>query len=361
MTTRKRRIAAKVGAVQQELRRQIVEGRFGPGDQLPKRGELEQHFNVSPLTLGRAMNRLATDGFIYAKTGQGTFVTDDPPHLTNYGVVFPHSPGTWNNYYESLHNATLAIQRSGARKISIYLGAEDQLYHESKERLIADVLAHRLAGLFFATPPHFHVGTPLMDEPRMARVTMGEYSKIPTIVLESLIPRALDHLVERGRRNIAFLVGPVNINHSMVRLFHEAMESRGLQSRSCWEHSVSPGSAPWAKNLVEMLFRSGNPDRPDALLIADDNLVPYATAGLVAAGVRAPTQVDVVAHCNFPVITPSVVPARRIGYDCRVILEHAFAVIDAQRRGEALPATSCVAACFEEDFYGNRQPPEYAK
>ena len=228
MKSQRRRTAVKVGGIHQELRRRIVEGLYRPGDQLPKRDELEQHFKVSPLTLGRAMDRLMADGFIYAKTGQGTFVADDPPHLTNYGVAFPVSRGNWNNYYEALHNAATAIHRSGRRKVSIYLSIEDLLFHESKERLIADVVAHRLAGLFFVNPPHFLVGTPLMDEPLMPRVTIGEYDEIPTIHMEPLIDKALDHLVELGRRNIAVLFGSVEMNHDMVRSFHKAMEARGL-------------------------------------------------------------------------------------------------------------------------------------
>ena len=50
-------------------------------------------------------------------------------------------------------------------------------------------------------------------------------------------------------------------------------------------------------------------DRPDALVITDDNLVPAATAGVLAAGRRVPADLEVVAHANFPHVTPSAVPA----------------------------------------------------
>jgi len=40
--------------------------------------------------------------------------------------------------------------------------------------------------------------------------------------------------------------------------------------------------------------------RPDALVVADDNLVTCATQGIAASGVQVPGELDVVAHCNFP-------------------------------------------------------------
>ena len=53
----------------------------------------------------------------------------------------------------------------------------------------------------------------------------------------------------------------------------------------------------------------------------DDNLVPDATAGLVAADVRVPYDIEVVAHANLPHSTPSAVPARRIGFNVRQLYD----------------------------------------
>ena len=338
-----------------ELRRQIVEGRFPPGSQLPKRVELERYFQVSPITLQKALSGLIQDGFVYAKTGKGTFVVDEPPHLSRYGLVFPSEPGmsdTWNNFFAALNNEAMAIQRARPERLSMYFGLEHPARHESRYKLIADVEAHRVAGLIFASPPFNFTGTPLLDEPGMARVTTAPYMDLPAVVLDtgSLLEKALEYLASRGRRRIALVsahvAGPGMLFFESFRML---LRQRQMETRTYWEQAVHPNCPQWAKNVVELLFQGGPATRPDGLIIADDNLVPHATAGLLAADVRVPDEVDVVAHCNFPWPTPSVVPAKRIGYDARQVLAAFVASIDMQRRGESPPVVTKIAAVTDDE------------
>ena len=96
-------------------------------------------------------------------------------------------------------------------------------------------------------------------------------------------------------------------------------------------------------------MHDGQSERPDALIITDDNLVEYAAAGVIAAGMRVPEELEVVAHCNFPWPTPSVVPVKRLGYEVTRILQACLDSIDLQRSGQkALPVTQ-IPAVFEEE------------
>jgi DNA-binding LacI/PurR family transcriptional regulator len=90
-------------------------------------------------------------------------------------------------------------------------------------------------------------------------------------------------------------------------------------------------------------------DRPDGLIVADDNMVEHATAGLVAAGAKVGEELDVVAHCNFPWAGPTVLPLKRLGYDARTVLQTCIELIDRQRRGESVPAVTRIEAKFEEE------------
>ena len=56
------------------LRRQIGAGAFRPGDQLPSEAQLCQRYEVSPMTVRRAINILADQGIVSAVQGRGTFV-----------------------------------------------------------------------------------------------------------------------------------------------------------------------------------------------------------------------------------------------------------------------------------------------
>ena len=76
----------------------------------------------------------------------------------------------------------------------------------------------------------------------------------------------------------------------------------------------------------------------DALIVMDDNLVEHASAGILAAGVRVPEQLDVVAHCNFPWPAPSVLPVARLGYRAAEVLDRCVDWINARREGRPLHA-----------------------
>jgi GntR family transcriptional regulator len=56
------------------LRRQVADGQFRPGDQLPSESQLCQYYRVSPMTVRRAINLLADQGVISTAQGRGTFV-----------------------------------------------------------------------------------------------------------------------------------------------------------------------------------------------------------------------------------------------------------------------------------------------
>lgn len=56
------------------LRRQIADGRFRAGDQLPSEAQLVQCYGISPMTVRRSINLLADQGVVSTAQGRGTFV-----------------------------------------------------------------------------------------------------------------------------------------------------------------------------------------------------------------------------------------------------------------------------------------------
>ena len=99
-----------------------------------------------------------------------------------------------------------------------------------------------------------------------------------------------------------------------------------------------------------MLWRLPAADRPDALIITDDNLVPEATAGLAAAGVRAPQDLTIVAHTNFPLQTVSALPAERLGFDVRRVLTTCLDGLEQRGRGAVLPEPVVIPAEFASEI-----------
>lgn len=59
------------------LREDIQRGVYKPGDLLPPERELTQRYGLSSITVTRALNELAREGWLYRKAGKGTFLKRD--------------------------------------------------------------------------------------------------------------------------------------------------------------------------------------------------------------------------------------------------------------------------------------------
>src|SRR6266849_4564392 len=107
----------------QRLRKQIVESRFPPGSRLPTRNELEGKFKASLMTVQRALSFLESEGFVCSRGRNGTFVSDYPPHLYCYALVFPHHPareGHWVRFWTALSHEAARMQHRSRRKFEFF-------------------------------------------------------------------------------------------------------------------------------------------------------------------------------------------------------------------------------------------------
>ena len=362
MANKSKRTSTRPAIKQEEivarLREKIVLGKFLPGARLPTRTQLEASFDVSSVTVQRALDALTEDGFVNARGSLGTFVAEYPPHLSRYGLVFSAYPteSNWTRFWTALSNEAVAIGNTQSRRAAVYYHVQCHPDEEAYVQLLQDVAACRLAGLILPFDPAaltglmqsavFGPGSP----PKVAIVAGKAKPDVPTVRLnvKSFIDRGLDWLQSRGRQKVAVLSTPA-MPLEFRDYFVQAVAQRNMRSEPAWMQAVSLEGLGWAHNVMQLLMAATHP--PDSLIITDDNLVEAATAGLVAAGIRVPEQLDVVAHCNFPWPTPSVLPAQRLGFDARVVMQTCLECIDAQRRGETVPAVQYITALFEHETH----------
>lgn len=340
-----------------ELRRRIVEEVYAPGAQLPIRTELEREFEASSVTVQRAMDHLRREGFIEVEGRQATRVAAHPPHVAHYAMVFGSSPANdftaWSRFFQSLSNEATRLSKLGPIRIDLHYGVEDHADNQAHRQLVAAMRAHRYAGLIFASHPQAGLAqSPLVIEPGIPRVAImaKALENIPAVTMEgaTFIRKALGALKERGRTRVAVLAnfGQQPVIEDLVR----EMAGYGMTTRPYWLQRVHLMDPSCARECVHLLFHEGQTERPDALVVTDDNLWPHAQAGLVDASVRVTRDLDVVAHHNFPWPSTNVLPAIRLGYDSRRILQACVASIDAQRQGKPWPAVSTVEAVFEHEL-----------
>jgi hypothetical protein len=351
------RPAERADLIVQELRGQIVGGELPPGSRLPTRLEIEQKFGASTNTVQRALERLKRDGFVTANGRNGTFVSHAPPHLTRYGLVFPHLPQdlAWVRFWTALSQEAIRVEHCGDLKLPQYFGVETHKDSPEVFELWRQVREHQLAGLIIAAPLPDFLNTPLWSEPGIPRALIGPVptvSDVPNVDLDnaSFVKKAAQYLRENGRSRPARVI-PMQ-SSAWLEMEEKAWAAEGFESRPYWRQIAFPDEPISARLVTHLLMECK--DRPDSLVITDDNLVEQATAGLMASGVRVPEDITVVAHCNFPWPTPSLLPVKRLGFDARQVLRACIDLIDAQRRGEAVPDGVCIPALFEEEVEASR-------
>jgi DNA-binding LacI/PurR family transcriptional regulator len=341
------------------IRQEIVDGRFPPGCQLGSQRDLSVRFGVAGVTVQTALKQLEREGFIESRSRSGTFVVAKPPHLNQYALVFNldptnrFSPEQWSRYYQALSQAAVTFQQESGRRMMTFHGITEHTDSEDRQRLIAYMETQRVAGVIFANEPFQMVNTPILDLPGIPRVAVGSaqmYANVPVVWGNGAqwVAKALDHLAALGRRRVAV------IDHGMGPQFDTWLQAglaeRGMISHRRWRQYVSLRTRAGASNAVEIMMH--DPERPDALLVLDDNFVEQALAGLAAAGVNVPVDVAVVGHANFPVAPAKVLPVRLLGYDVNLLLRTCVDLIDRQRAGEQVPGMTAVPMLWEEEVSG---------
>ncbi len=336
--------------VAKRLRQQIVRGQWAPGARLPERGALARDLDACQATLQEAVTRLIGEGFLEVGSRKmGTRVAACPPHLSRYRLIFPFEPNDWGQFWHALEAA--ARQRTTSdREFLCFYGLSGHRDIAEYEAVVDEVRTRRVAGLIFASSADELLGTPLLDHPGLPRAAIATEDKLPgvpkvSLDLDGFVDQAIGHLVSQGRRRIAILCA--NHAQTMHGKFRAAMAAHGLETHTRWEHFVSARNPMAARHVMELLMQPGRQARPDGLIIADDNLITAATAGLVTAGASIPSALSVVALTNFPNLLPAAVPLTRIGFDIPALLDLLILRLQQSARGENPPENTRVLAVAE--------------
>jgi DNA-binding LacI/PurR family transcriptional regulator len=347
-----RRKAPKTRAVAQQLRQHIV-AQLKPGSQLPTFNEMEASFGVSRGVLRGAVTRLKDDGFIHAVDRRGLFVADRPPHLGRIALVFPQNPThpEWPRFFTALQQQAAGIHESRDDiRFATYFDVSAQPASASFDELCRDVHAHRVASLMLMPGTH-ELGRiePIASAtlPRLFICGDPTAGRTPSITVDTpqMCERMAQWLHGRKRSRIA----AVGLWETSVPLLGTLRKKR-IVGKPHWALTVARANAEDVRTLVALLMDYPAKDRPDGLMVLDDNLTEHAISGLVATGIRIGKDADVIAHCNWPWPIPTLAPVQRIGFHARHLLEEAIRIAEQVRQGVATATLAVkLPACFEDE------------
>lgn len=343
---------AKSHAVVHQLRQHIV-SKLKPGSQLPTFGEMEQSFGVSRGVLREAVDRLKHDGFIYSIDRRGLYVAERPPHLSRVALVFAQSPAcpSWPRFFTALQQEAAGIQQErGDISFASYYNVTLDPRSDSLDELCSDIQAHRLAGVLLMPGCH-DLGRiePIASAttPKLYICGAAPAGRKPSITVDTwqMVARMTRWLRERNRSRIA-AVGMWENSTQILR----HLEQEGVIARPHWGVTVGRDNASDVDRLVTLLMDYPQGERPDGLMILDDNLTEHALNGLIGCGVRIGQDIDVIAHCNWPWPVPCLGPVQRVGFHARHLLELALRTLEQVQAGDEVVAEQVfIPALFEEE------------
>ena len=342
-----------------DLTHDILRGHYRPADRLPRWRELTARYDTTLATVRKALDRLDEYGFIERGGWHGIRVAAYPPHRCHFGLVFPDygdAAGQFSSHFlTALAQVAGQLHDTRPRWLSVYHGVRGER-DEDLQPLANDLNARRVAGLILTerhTAENSRMAALLhaAQVPVVALLTEVQLPSVTRIVLPptDFLERACAYLRAQGRHRVA-LVSVAHLGPMMWELAQGPLAAHGLVAQPWWRAEAALQCPGALRPAMQMLWRLPAKNRPDALVITDDNLVTEATAGLVAAGVRVPADLLVVAHANFPLTTASAVPAVRLGFDVRRVLTTCLDVLEQRGRGEVIPEPVIITAEFESEI-----------
>lgn len=333
------------------LLKDIVSGHLAPGARLQTRRELMTKFNTTSVTVQRAFDRLSEAGFIEGRGRQGTFVVAHPPHRHRIGLVFRSSPEKpeWRHLWTVVLNAAHQIESEGDWSFEPYFDVKPDNPGVDWLRLCHNVKDRHLAGLFFGVRPSSRFEA--LENLPIPKVALAEMPikglSVMTIDQDDFLRKALSWILEKGCRRIGLITVP---GHAMryQKRFEAILSGCGVRTERRWIQLGEQELPEWTTNVAEMMFHGNAKDRPDGLVISDDNLTAHACEGMKVCGLNPGVDVQVVSHANFPaLVSHGFSGVQRIGYDNKQMLRDALQSIRKQGDGVVVPKQTFIQACSE--------------
>ncbi len=338
------------------LRARITAGELLPGSRMPSRAVLVREFASTPTTVQAAINRLIAERLVVTQPRVGTFVSADATSLRTYGVVFAGFPLNQppDNTFLSMLASTCAAQQALGARLTLYFGVTGHADEPDYQRLRDDLRAHRLAGVIFTdftTQWLTQALWALFPAPGVAFTSFE--SAFPVLHTDDAVffTRAVEYLHGRDCRRLAVISSRAD---ATIAGFVPLLASYNMElpphARLC--HLTVASQADFFDPVRKYAYLLARDPalRPDAMILWDDSYLDYALDGLTMAGLRPGDDIEIVAHCNFPLARPTAWPIQRLGYPVPHFLTRAIELLDRQRDGDDCPPASFIDPLFEEEY-----------
>lgn len=298
--------------------------RSGALDQgrMPSVRSIAEEFGVSIVTAARALRILRDRGLVRTVERSGCFVTAaEEPVLERWALCQRITSGPWQRAAGALFRG--AFERV-AQQQGILVSADAVILHEGMgehdmQRQVRAAIEADIAGIFFL-PSRINEAGMRHDE---VFLRVCHAAEVPVVLLERNLrgtnrPLEQDlaasddsaggmactqHLLERGRRRIAFITGsPCSSHDGRVAGYLHAMYQAASSLAPGWQPIVLEQSAGLSdKQTFRELADRVVELQADGVVCYEDYMAMGLILELLARGVRVPVDVAVTGFDNLPI------------------------------------------------------------
>ncbi len=285
----------------EELRQQIIRRRIEPGSRLPTQRQLAKHYNLTVVTVTSIMARLEKEGLVVRKQGSGSYVAEQTSTLdyiqSDYAGenINRDRCRVWMNDF-----SRLCYERGWAVR-----------WHFVSEAEAADIdrLTNRFAtshSVLVSMDNARHVVRSLHQRGVRAAAVYtfaqgGADTECPQITIDrrQMGRKASEYLVSLGYRRIAYF-GPAERISAQIRMrgLLDVVQQHELPVPAEWLIETSAEDVAELRRQLHRLL-SATP-RPEALCVADQRQAGDLQDAILAAGLRIPEDIAMVACDGSP-------------------------------------------------------------
>ncbi len=350
--------APKYRQILETLSREILSGRYQPGQKFPSEAALVQQFRTSRITVGRALRELVQRGMVDRVAGSGTYVRAAQSAAGGmlFGLLIPDL-GETEIFEPICRGIAAAPQAAGHALLWGHDASEDVPREERARELCRQYVERRVTGVFFA-PLERGAGVPAVN---LEIVENLERARIPLVLLDRCVlfyPHrvrhdlvgidnrragymAAEHLLSAGARRIRMVAyaGGAPTVEARVAGFREAVLAAG---RDLEQNSVDRVQQIDEDEVRQLL--AGHV-RGDGFVCANDRTAGELMRALLAVGCRVPDDARMVGIDDVEYASLLPVPLTTVHQPCRAIGEAAMnAMLERVARPSA-PVRDILVEC----------------
>lgn len=316
--------------VRELLRREIMNGRWSPGDQLPTVRELALDSGLSTSPITHALNDLVEEGYLMRHVGRGTFLRSANPSrkslLRTVGVVFGGARPGWKT------NASEALERDLLAAVGMNLtreGFTTRTFHEDDltiedlrpEQIVATSPLRQMDGLLNIGPiaEHVQIQAQALNIPVVCLGDPHPPAGIAFVAggIQQAVCDGLDILYGMGHRKVglAHAFGGLHnrTRHLRYEAYFAAASELGLANDEEWIVDAGPRHSMDITKLRGFLTNS---NRPTAVVCTHNHVAQALVDVAELFGVRIPQEFSlllITGHADFgdtfrPPLSTLVIP-----------------------------------------------------